>query len=293
MTSWTVRDMMNNERVSPVARMEWAFMSRLGVNVYNTKADGIPEGRIEYFLWEWGYCAVWKHPVMGWICSPAEPRGYDHNGFPNRWHPVQIGKLGDIKYPDEIMEGDTCVIFRDTTIPGLRRSDVLLRLEEYGDVRETINTQIFNQKTPMIAVCGSQGAKAKLKNAIVQIGHNVKALFVDGEDIKDSFTQLDLNPVYNVESLYKYSRAIENEMLQYIGIDSQDAFMKKERLVVDEQEGNDELLNYLLADGLKVRKDACERLTAIGVNATSEIQKLVRPLADETVVDDDRETETQ
>ena len=71
-------------------------------------------------------------------------------------------------------------------------------------------------------------------------------------------------------------------MLEQIGIDFKDAFQKKERLIVDEQEGNDEMLNYILADGLKARQIGIEKLKAKGLNGSTEIQKIVRPIDTET-----------
>lgn len=34
-------------------------ITKLGMNVYNTKIDGIPDGLIEYLLWHEGRCIVW------------------------------------------------------------------------------------------------------------------------------------------------------------------------------------------------------------------------------------------
>lgn len=286
MSDFSIRDMKADKDLLGLERDK---ITRLGMNVYDTHVDGIPDGRIEMLLWEYGHCMVWKHPIAGWIATPAEAVGWDYDGVPNRWRAYYLKPMPGWGTPPEMTEEGDCVMFHDCLHPGMMRSRVLMMCEQFNDVRSTIETQVFNQKTPLLAVCGNSKTKAKLKNAIIQIGRNAKALFIDA-DLKDSITQLDMNPVYNVESLWKYSRAIENEMLEAIGIDSQDAYMKKERLVVDEQEGNDELLNYLLADGLKARRIACDKLREKGVTCSSEIQELVRPIADEEVVDD-RETE--
>lgn len=287
MSDFSIRDDYYRSRKVGLIREK---LTRLGMNVYDTKVDGIPDGRIEMLLWDFGSCMIWNHPIAGWIATPAEPIGWDYDGIPNRWKPYYLKPIEGWGTPPELTEQDDAVIVYDTTHPGIRRSRVLGMCDAYDDVRETIDTQIFNQKTPMIGVSGNSKIKAKLKNAFVQIGHNAKALFLDS-DLKDSITQIDLNPVYNVESLYKYSRALESEMLEYIGVDSQEAYAKKERLVVDEQEGNDELLNYLLADGLKARQTACDKLNGKGVRATTEIQDLVRPIAESEIVNDRENTE--
>ena len=99
-------------------------------------------------------------------------------------------------------------------------------------------------------------------------------------DITKDLKPLDFNAPYNVESLYQYKKSVEAEMLEQIGIDYKDAFAKKERLVVDEQEGNDETLNYILADGLKARQKAIDQCTKFGLSGSVEIQTIVRPIDD-------------
>ena len=81
---------------------------------------------------------------------------------------------------------------------------------------------------------------------------------------------------YNVPTLVQYRNSLINEILSYLGIDSKEAYMKKERSLVDEQEANDELLNYLLNDGLRGRQRAIDDNT-IGFTPTVKIQEFVRP----------------
>ena len=154
---------------------------------------------------------------------------------------------------------------------------------DYADVKETIRGQVFNQKTPMIAVVGNARLKNKIKGFIQNLANNAKIMFVE-KDVKDSIETMDVDPTYNVDSLYQYSKAIESEMFEFCGIDSKDAYQKKERLVVDEQEGNDEELNYLLADGLKSRQKSIDKCIAKGLTASVEIQELVRPIAEDELV---------
>ena len=99
-------------------------------------------------------------------------------------------------------------------------------------------------------------------------------------DITKDLKPLDFNAPYNVESLYQYKKSVEAEMLEQIGIDYKDAFAKKERLVVDEQEGNDETLNYILADGLKARQKGIDQCAKFGLSGSVEIQTIVRPIDD-------------
>ena len=292
MTAWTVKDIWRNYR-SPsamTALIERSKITRLGMNVYTTKVDNIPDGRIEWYLWNRGHCLIWRHDILGWIVTDMSEIGWDINGFPNAWHPVFETNIDGLSIPDRLTEDDDCIAFYDCLDYRLKRSDILYYCADYADVKETIRTQIFNQKTPMCCITGDPKLRQKIKNFVVRVADNAKIMFVE-RDVKNAVESLDINPVYNVDSLYQYSKAIESEMFEFCGIDSKDAYQKKERLIVDEQEGNDEELNYLLADGLKARQMAVDKCLEKGLTASVEIQQLVRPIAEDELMGDITESE--
>lgn len=292
MTAWTVKDIWRNYR-SPsamTALIERSKITRLGMNVYTTKVDNIPDGRIEWYLWNRGHCLIWRHDILGWIVTDMSEIGWDINGFPNAWRPVFETNIDGLSIPDRLTEDDDCIAFYDCLDYRLKRSDILYYCADYADVKETIRTQIFNQKTPMCCITGDPKLRQKIKNFVVRVADNAKIMFVE-RDVKNAVESLDINPVYNVDSLYQYSKAIESEMFEFCGIDSKDAYQKKERLIVDEQEGNDEELNYLLADGLKARQMAVDKCLEKGLTASVEIQQLVRPIAEDELMGDITESE--
>lgn len=280
MSNWSLRDGWKAKDKRPESVTESYIITkvtRLAESTYITKVDGIPDGRIEHFLFRDGRAMVWKSPTFGWIVTACEVTGYDYAGYPNRFRANFEGQQYENFERPELTELDDCVVFFDTLNPNICRRQCLVWTGDYADTTETIRTQVFNQKTPLIGVVGNPSIKAKLKDAFVSLADNVKMLFLD-EDIKDKVQTFNFDSPYNVESLLQYRKSLENEMLEYCGIDSQDAFHKKERMIVDEQEGNDELLNYMLSSCLKAREIACEKLTSKGINATVEICPLVRPI---------------
>lgn len=284
MGDWSIRDCLNGSPEEITRKLEYQKISRLGMNVYNTTVDGIPDGRIEWYLWHCGKCLLWKHEILGWVVTDMSEIGWDINGWPNKWRPVFETNISGISIPSELNEDDDCIAFYDCLDYRTKRSSVLYYCKDYADVKETLRTQVFNQKTPMIAVVGDTRIKNKLQSFIKNLSNNAKVLFIE-KSVKESIESLDVNPTFNVESLYHYTKAIESEMLEYCGIDSKDAYQKKERMIVDEQEGNDELLNYILSDGLKSRQKSIEKCKAKGLNAKTEIQQLVRPIVEEEIVE--------
>ena len=276
---WTIRDYINSDNPTEQCLAYYTEkMIRLGQSVYEW--NDIAMGRlIERYLWDDGRCIVWDSPEMGIVVSRCIERGWNVNGDAVLFEPV-FDMRADERIEAPLLTTADCVAIYDLPVKDIQRSDCLWLCAQIADVNDTIRTQVGNQKTPMVAYAGSKKMVEKLKSAIIDIASGIKALVLD-MDMRDQIQVLDFNAPYNVESLQQYLWSIESEMMEFLGIDSQDAFQKKERLIVDEQEGNDELLNYMLASGLKMRRYAAERINEMfGLDLDVNVQKLVRPLQD-------------
>lgn len=259
---------LNKAKIERLARnmFKWTFPDEIGSHL---RGD-----LIERYLWLDGHCICFNHPMLGWIVTRCTETAWNVNGYAVAWRPVVDTDIG-IPMPDELTEDD-CVPVYEWAERYVQRKECLFLCDELADVNETIRQQVWNQKTPLMAITGTTPAKEKIKNAIVKIADNNKVLFLD-KDIMDDVKALDLNAPFNVVELQQHKKAIENEMLDWLGIDYQDAMPKKERMIVDEQEANDESLNYILADQLNERLRAIDGFTRLGITATVEIQRGVRP----------------
>jgi len=287
---WNTHDYLTNLRdpERQTARYLIRKITGIAINTFDTNIEQLPNANIEYFLWHYGMCAIWDHPLMGLVCTPVSILGYDINGIPNKWKPVIKNNMIPATIPE--LTEENAVVFYDTLDYNVFRKQCLLWIKDYADVTETIRQQVFNQKTPLLAMAGTKGVVEKIKKGLIDIKNNFKILFVDS-DFKDKVQALDFNAPYNVESLVGYRKSIENEMLAFCGIDSSEGFQKKERLIVDEQESNDEQLNYVLAGCLKARQNAIDKLGLFGLTGSTEINGMVRPIEqiEENVSEDDQD----
>lgn len=247
--------------------------SRLAMNVYEW--ENLPETvdayLIEKYLFEDGQCIVWNDPNFGMVVARCKVTVWDAWKKPLKVVPIYDG-IPNVMNEIDISE---CAYITDLNEYGAKRRDGLILLSEIIGIQDVIDTQNLNQATPLMAIGGNSKIKSKLSNCIQKIAGGFKVIFME-DDITSSLKPLNLTSQYNVPTLVQYKDSLVNEILSYIGIDSKEAYMKKERSLVDEQEANDELLNYLLADGLKGRQRAIDTNT-IGFNPTVKIQKFVRP----------------
>ena len=230
---------------------------------------------IERYLWTDGLCILFRHETLGWIVTRATETAWNVNGYATAWKPVADMNIPDVDMPDELTEAD-CVPIYEWAERYIRRTACLFLCDEISDVNETIRQQVWNQKTPLMVISGNVQNREKLRNSVISIAENAKAIFLD-KDISGELKALDLNAPFNIVELQQHKKAIENEVLDWLGIDYQDAIPKKERMIVDEQEANDESLNYTLADMLNERLKACDKMNEFGLVATVEVQRSVRP----------------
>ena len=253
--------------------------------------DRINSNIIEKYLWYYGHCCIWKSPDYGIIVSKCAITGYDINGIPNKWQPQYENgtPLSNVE-----LNKENSVMFQDSIIYDLNRIHSLWVLYDIVETHSIIKQQTLNQRTPLLAVAGSQSIKEKIKSSIVNIYKGVQAMFLDS-DLTENIKVLDLNAPFNVDILKQCITMYENEVLQFLGTDVNDAFPKKERLIVSEQEGNDEELNYNLASCLNARNESCKNLKKVfGIDGSYSVQGFVRPVMKVNIegAANDRQTQT-
>lgn len=292
MIEWSLRDWIKNGKFVPenVTRAYYfSKISRLAVNQFEYRVKRLlnPE-LIEYYLWIDGRVMIWKNPVLGWIVTRCVETAFDINGFAVRWRPVYDMNNDNLPEPRE-MGADECVVIYD--IPNRKfTSNICCKwIDEIADINETIRTQVFNQKAPLIVMAKNPRDKKKLKDAVIEIANNVKALMVDTDFQTSDLRTLSIDSPFNISDLQAYLKSKESEMLEYLGIDSLSGFQKKERLITDEQESNNQILSYLIQDRYESRVKGCERLRELGLDIDVSLTRTFKPNSE--VEQDDTETE--
>lgn len=227
---------------------------------------------IEKYLFLDGKVMIWKSDIFGWIITRCMETGYDINGLAIRWKPIVIQPKNGQNIPTpEMGLDDDCIVIYDVSNRMTRSNFATIWIDEISDIDETIKSQVFLQKTPMIAVCDNPKDVNQIKRSIIDIANNVKVLFV-GKDIRSEIKSLSMNAPFNISDLQALLKTKESEMLEFLGIDSQSTYQKKERLITSEQESNGQILTYLLNDRFESRKNALEKLKSKG--CVIEIEKV-------------------
>ena len=150
------------------------------------------------------------------------------------------------------------------------------------EVERTIDVNLISQKTPVL-IEGDTKTILTLKNVYMQYSGNTPFIFGNKQyDLSNKLSVLKTDAPYLLDKLTLYKHEIWNECLSFLGINNANTD-KKERLITDEVNSNNELINYYLNCFYKTRKDACDQINKkYGLNISIKLNKDVLDLLETT-----------
>lgn len=123
----------------------------------------------------------------------------------------------------------------------------------------TIDTNIFAQKTPLL-IEGDNQSILTLKNVYMNYSGNIPVTFANKKyELSSKLNVLKTDAPYLIDKLDVHKHQIFNDALTLLGIDNANTD-KKERLITNEVESNEDLINYYLNCWYKTRKKACDEI---------------------------------
>lgn len=159
--------------------------------------------------------------------------------------------------------------------------------------QRTADINVSVNRMPFI-VSVDENQRLTMENLINQIDENKPAVFGKKElasNINESLKVLPTNPPFIAGNLNDYKKEIWNEALTFLGINNLNE--KKERLITDETNSNNELINLNLQSYLAPRKEACKQFNklfglegekAIDVKVRSDLYNIIKQ--EESIVAD-------
>ena len=146
------------------------------------------------------------------------------------------------------------------------------------DTERTIDVNLVAQKTPIL-IEGDTKTILTLKNVYMQYSGNTPFIFGSKQfDLNNRLSVLNTNAPYLIDKLELHKHEIWNEALTYLGINNSNTD-KKERLITDEVNSNNELINYYLNCFYTTRKQACDKINEkYGLNIKLRLNKDVLDL---------------
>lgn len=130
-----------------------------------------------------------------------------------------------------------------------------LRLYE---AERTADVNIKAQKTPVLLLI-NESQRLTMENLYSQYEGNKPMIFGDKENLQgNEIRAVKTDAPYIADKIMDYKKEIWNEALTFLGINNI-MIDKKERLVTDEANSNNELINLNLQSYLAPRQEACKQ----------------------------------
>ena len=226
--------------------------------------NNMDERWIEKYLFTSGKCIFYKDPTMGFmVAGLAQQGGVNCYGDPTDVYPVAENYVYN---GPKLVNGENCYIIRNNDL--MLPSFPIIRHYSFKltNIDRAIDVNIEAIKTPVVVRC-SDKAKLSLKNAINQRRDNEPVIWTtDQANIGDMVTTLDLNAPAVFKDLQTQKHMILNEVFTDFGINNAN-MDKRERMVANEVEANNEQVKASEDVLLKSREQACKDINRIfGLN---------------------------
>lgn len=235
--------------------------------------DGIEPRHIEKLLFSKGMACFFRDPKMSHMvleCAPGgqvnvygDPLSYRAHGF---------------NYQRNV-RADKCVIIRNNLL-ALSTHDFLLHyVNKLTEAERTMDVNVKACKTPIVFACDDKDVLT-FKRIFQQVDGNVPAIFADRGLNLESIQAFQTGVKFMGNELMDYKRSVESDLLTFLGQDNTPVD-KKERLITDEAESNNQLIASFADLQLEARKKAAEEINEMfGLTVTVERRQPVEKPVD-------------
>jgi hypothetical protein len=134
-------------------------------------------------------------------------------------------------------------------------------VKKITDVEMVMNTNLIAHKNPLLAVVSDEDENAinEILNKVLQDDPVIFTSLLNPDKLK----QVSVNAQYIIDKLYAYKIALENELKEFLGINSLGSSEKKEHLITSEVEVNNMAIQSSKESVLDCLKEFCERIKKV------------------------------
>lgn len=220
--------------------------------------NNIDEKWIEEYLFKEGECMFFEDTTLGFMVTKCTESGQlNFYNEPTKLTPNAVNYVNTQSYEN----GTECVLIKNNDDRVPTQPTVQLYAYRLAEIARTIDINIEAQKMPLIILC-SEKQRFSLKQVIRQRKGNETVIYGDKNLDIDSIKTLDTDAPIVFDKLQLQKHAIWNECMTYLGINNANQD-KKERLVDDEVQANNEQVMMNAQLMLKARQRACDEINRI------------------------------
>lgn len=229
----------------------------IALNMFEWKnlPDSMNAHFLEYCLYWFGQAAFVNDKNLGFIntkCTPSDELNIYNE--PISYHCYSVGydenfPLSEIAYVRNNFE----------SIP----TDETIRLfaARLYEAERTIEVNIRAQKTPVVIVC-DQNNRLSMVNVYKDLDGNNPVIYADKKLNLDDITAIRTDAPFVADKVNAYKQVVWSEALTFLGINNT-PHEKRERLVTDEVNSNNQMIENCCEVMLSCRKQAAEKFNTL------------------------------
>lgn len=215
---------------------------------------GLNEKWIERFLFSEGQCVFFKDERLGFMVASCVRDGRINNYD----EPTTVRPVAHDLPPTRLINGQDCIVIQNNDECFPTAPSIELYAYRLAKIDRTQDVNIEGQKTPYILKC-SERQKLSVKNAMKQRADNEPVIIADNNFDVNSIDSMPTVAPIVFDKLEIQKHNVWNEAMTYLGLNNANQD-KRERLVADEVEANNEQVEGCFNVMLKARQDACKRI---------------------------------
>lgn len=233
--------------------------------------NGLDEKWIERYLFSEGACLFYKDERFGFmVAKMGETGALNYYDEPTTVKPYATNYIYEGK---QLENNVNCVIIRNNDEMLPTAPTIQIYAYDLTNLKRTQDVNICSLKMPTVIRC-SDKQRLSLKQAINQRNDNEPVIWADKNLDINNAEVLDLKAPIVFDKLQIQKHAVWNECMTFLGINNAN-MDKRERLVDDEVQANNEQVKACEDVMLKARQEACKRINKMfGLNIQVRRRKL-------------------
>ena len=272
----TYFDYLRRMRMVALSMFEWKL------------PKGMDARYLEKCLYYKGMASMFETPEFGFINTQCYTNGYlNIYGLPSalncntfnglHWYKKLFTRIGETDEVIDKQRKEECIL----VLNDWEGVPTALTIEQFAYrmylAQRAADVNMSAQRTPVMVVC-SDKQRLTMQNLYSQYDGNMPFIFGDKDSNinENSLKALKTDAPFICDKIIDYKKEIWNEFLQFLGVNSI-SIEKKERLITDEANQNNEVINLYLQSRLATRQKACEQFNELyGLTGDDAIQVRVR-----------------
>lgn len=215
--------------------------------------NGIDEKWIEKYLFSYGCCLFYEDKEKGFMVAKCTPTGtinaYDEY---TRLRPYGTNYIGE-----DLTNFEECVLIQNNDIITPTSATIQLYAYRLAEVTRAIEVNVNAQKTPLIILC-SDKQKMSMKNIYKQFTGFEPVIYGDSDGLSlENIKAIKTDAPIVFDKLQQHKHQLWNEVMTFLGVNNAN-MDKRERLVDDEVQANNEQIEISAQVMLKSRERACK-----------------------------------